>query len=180
MVLGTASLFVSMTAAAVDQPDPAQRLVVRVGRGDDAQAVSLAWQRDWRRVWRPAWSAHGRIGLSTEFAIGRWRADGEAGGASDTATRIGLTPVVRYHVNGSRGWFVEAGIGVNLIEPRFRVRGVRFSTAFNFGDHIGIGWRSAAPRAWHWALRLEHFSNGGVKHPNPGQNFLQTEVGYEF
>jgi hypothetical protein len=51
-----------------------------------------------------------------------------------------------------------------------RTREKRFSTAFNFGDHIGIGYRTGRGE---WSLRLQHFSNAGIDTPNPGEDFVQ-------
>jgi hypothetical protein len=56
----------------------------------------------------------------------------------------------------------------------------RFSTRFNFGDHLAVGLRFG-PRGEHGvALRLQHFSNGGIEKPNPGEDFLQLRYLREF
>ncbi len=31
-------------------------------------------------------------------------------------------------------------------------------------------------RPWEWLLRLQHFSNAGIEHPNPGENSVQLRV----
>ena len=56
----------------------------------------------------------------------------------------------------------------------------RFSTTFNFGDHLAVG-RNFGQRSEHeLSLRLQHFSNGGIKHPNPGEDFIQLRYAYRF
>lgn len=64
--------------------------------------------------------------------------------------------------------------------PLFRAGLKQFSTEFNFGDHIAIG-REFGERSRHaLAVRIEHFSNAGINHPNPGENFLQLRYSYRF
>ena len=63
--------------------------------------------------------------------------------------------------------------GVNVLAPLYRSRDKRFSTAFNFGDHVGIGVQLGDDHGQELSLRLQHFSNAGIKDPNPGENFVQ-------
>jgi lipid A 3-O-deacylase len=49
----------------------------------------------------------------------------------------------------------------------------KFSTSFNFGDHLGIGFSFGPGRKNEIAMRAQHFSNAGIKEPNPGKNFLE-------
>ena len=115
---------------------------------------------------------------SHEISFGHWRAD--TGSARSNVTQFGLTPALRYWPQGEpRRWFVEAGVGLNLLTPIYRTRDKRFSTHFNFGDHLGLGFRGVPDRA-EWSLRLQHFSNGGIEHPNPGENFLQLRWSVAF
>ncbi len=78
------------------------------------------------------------------------------------------------------GWFVEGGIGANTIGPLYRNDDKRFSTAFNFGDRVGIGRRFGDRGRHEISMRVEHFSNGGIKKPNPGENFLQLQYTRHF
>jgi lipid A 3-O-deacylase len=52
-------------------------------------------------------------------------------------------------------------------------RTLRFHPDACLGDHVGIGCEFGAVRRREAALRIEHFSNAGVDHPNPGDNFVQ-------
>jgi hypothetical protein len=61
-----------------------------------------------------------------------------------------------------------------VIAPAYHTDGKRFSTAFNFGDHVGIGREFGSEHRQELALRVEHFSNAGIDHPNPGENFVQV------
>jgi lipid A 3-O-deacylase len=145
---------------------------VQVGVGDEAQMLVLGAVWDWR------WQKPTVVGPVTgywEVSFGRWSSQAEPKGhASAWITQLGVTPVLRWCPGlASEGWFVEAGIGANLLAPIYRSRNKRFSTAFNFGDHLGLGWRSAGPQQQEFVLRVQHFSNAGIKRPNPGENFIQ-------
>ena len=49
---------------------------------------------------------------------------------------------------------------------------------FNFGDHLAVGRSFGVQREHELALRVQHFSNGGIKEPNPGETFLQLRYVY--
>ncbi len=153
------------------------RLTLLYGAASDARATSIGLQ--WDLPWRHAWGRRGVLTAHAEFALGHWRADAAGDRASAVSTQVGITPVLRYTFDGAAGWFVEAGVGANVIAPVYRSKDRRFSTAFNFGDHLGAGWRSAARPGWEWAVRVQHFSNAGIARPNPGENFIQLQVAYE-
>ena len=144
---------------------------LQVGRAHEADMLILgatwdwAWQRD---------TPLGRIGGYSEASIGRWRSEVGEDGASDWVTQWGVTPVLRLHpLSGGGRWFVEIGIGANLLVPVYSTSSKRFSTTFNFGDHLAVG-RQFGERGRHeLALRFQHFSNAGIKSPNPGEDFLQ-------
>jgi len=108
-----------------------------------------------------------------EAAIGRWSGNGE-NASSVWFTQVGLTPVLRLQPRSwPRGLFVEAGIGANVIVPIYHSDDKHFSTEFNFGDHLAIGRQFGDHREQEIALRLQHFSNAGIREPNPGENFQQ-------
>ncbi len=67
-----------------------------------------------------------------------------------------------------------AGIGLTLMSRIYRTDDRRFATRFNFGDHLALGFDFGAQREHDLALRLEHFSNGGIKHPNPARTSFRS------
>lgn len=116
-----------------------------------------------------------------EASVARWSPRGRFPEDPVHFTRIGLTPALRYTPQDGRSpWFVEFGVGLNLIGPVYRVRDKRFGSAFNFGDHLAIGWVPDAARRQEWILRVQHFSNAGLRAPNPGENFLQLRWAWRF
>ncbi|BDI07385.1 acyloxyacyl hydrolase [Sphaerotilus microaerophilus] len=97
--------------------------------------------------------------------------------------QIGLTPVRRWWPGGSNpatGTHLEGGIGLNLIMPVCRSADRRFSTWFNFGDHLAWGCTFGAGRQHDVSLRFEHFSNASIRKPNPGENFVQLRHAWRF
>ncbi|HYS13417.1 MAG TPA: acyloxyacyl hydrolase [Burkholderiaceae bacterium] len=146
---------------------------LQAGRASETSTLTLGLQWDWRRQWQLGDRA--RVSGYNELSLGHWRAD--EGGGSAIVTQIGFTPTLRYWPTGeTKGWFGEAGIGFNALTPIYRTREKRFSTAFNFGDHLAVGYRAASARRWEWSLRLQHFSNAGIHEPNPGENFVQVRL----
>lgn len=134
-----------------------------------AYTAGLSWTWDWTQPW-----AGGQFGGYWETSVGRWSTrldDGRR--ASAWVTQIGVTPVLRWTPDGSR-MFLELGIGANFLTPIYRSRDKRFSTTFNFGDHLAIGWRFAEGSAvQEIALRVQHYSNASIRRPNPGEDFVQ-------
>ncbi|MCW5632744.1 MAG: acyloxyacyl hydrolase [Rubrivivax sp.] len=155
------------------RPDAA---FVQAGRARDAHALvfGATWPWSWRRE---LWG--GELGGYWEASFGRWYAELDDGQrSSNWVTQLGVTPVLRWHpghAGGSapRRWFVEGGIGANVLLPIYRSRDKRFSTTFNFGDHLGVGWYVGDGEAHELVLRIQHFSNAGIRHPNPGEDFVQ-------
>jgi len=94
----------------------------------------------------------------------------------ESLTHVGLTPTARYWLTAQTA--LEIGIGANLFSGT-RIGEKRISTAFQFGDALGIRHRFAGS-PWSAGLRFIHYSNADIKLPNPGQNFLQLQVGYSF
>ena len=137
--------------------------------------VGLTWE--WQRHWR---LGSGRLSGYWEASIGRWITDLDGDGNA-WVTQLGITPVFRYRPDGGRSpWFFEGAIGIDLLAPIFRTNDERFSTRWNFGDHLALGRSFGRDGRQEIALRLEHFSNGGIREPNPGANFVQLRYSSRF
>jgi hypothetical protein len=136
--------------------------------------VGLTW--DWR--WQHEYTL-GTLTGYTEVDLGRWQTRGRPDNRG--FTQVGITPVFRLYPHGiAAGWFAEIAVGANVITPRYHNDTRVFGSNFNFGDHVGVGRRFGAQQENEVALRFEHFSNGGYKHPNPGENFVQARYLHRF
>jgi lipid A 3-O-deacylase len=91
---------------------------------------------------------------------------------------LGITPVFRFQGTDKLGFYAEAGIGAHVFSSLYDNNHRRFSTAFEFGDHIGVGY--VFSNKLELGLKVQHFSNGGIKHPNSGANFAVAKVAYHF
>jgi hypothetical protein len=154
------------------------KVFAQIGAAEEAQmaVVGATWDVPALRDFE--W---GNVSGYVEASFGRWVSHVDDGPRSSAwVTQIGLTPVLRWQPFKSSRWFTEAGIGVNLLAPIYRSNDKRFSTAFNFGDHVGIGVQFGEPRTQELSLRLQHFSNAGLKEPNPGENFVQLRYAARF
>ena len=134
----------------------------------ETQMLVVGATRDWTWEKELSW---GRATGYWELAVGRWHSEGRG---SQWVAQVGVTPVLRvYPHRWNEGWFIEGGIGANLLFPVYQSERKRFSTVFNFGDHIAVGKRFGDKEQHELALRFQHFSNGGIEEPNPGEDFLQ-------
>lgn len=109
-----------------------------------------------------------------ELGMSAWR--GRAGGSADrTLLGVGVMPLLRWTFAGPAAtrYFVDFGVGPRLWTGTSISPGHRFGTAFEFGTILGAGLRQGDYDIF---IRVEHTSNGGIKQPNPGINFLQIGV----
>jgi lipid A 3-O-deacylase len=173
-----ATLALAQSAPAADGLAPS-KLFVQAGVAEQAQMLVFGAVWDWR--WQRPLSG-GLITGYWELSFGRWSSqEGPGGSSSAWVTQLGVTPVLRWYPGaGTSRWFVEAGIGANVLAPIYRSRDKRFSTEFNFGDHLAVGGQLGADQRHEVSLRLQHFSNAGIKQPNPGENFLQLRYAVRY
>jgi lipid A 3-O-deacylase len=148
------------------------------GGGDNVKMVRFGVQSDWDQRW---FASNGRhLSGYWDATIAQWRGDAHRGvpGQHQDITNIGFTPVFRYQRDDKLGWYVEGGIGLNLLSRVYDNGNDRLSTAFQFGDHLGIGY--VLDKKWDIGLKYQHFSNGGIKKPNSGVDFILAKASYRF
>jgi lipid A 3-O-deacylase len=150
---------------------------VEIGSGDSVDMARIAVQRDWRVRWFQRGNWH--LGGYWDLALGYWDRGRVAPGQHDNLFDFSLTPVFRIQPNGLVGPYIEAAIGFHFLSHT-SIGDRRMSTAFQFGDHIGIGYRFGAKSHYELGYRFQHLSNAGIKHPNPGINFHQIRLQYHF
>lgn len=162
--------FMSLAAgSAVYADDLAPNSVsVEYGTGNQTRIARGGLQWDWDKAWLDSNGTHlgGYWDLTLAEMQGRdW--DGRPNNHHDV-TDVGLTPVFRFESDDKQGLYSELGVGVNIMSPIYDNNHRRFSTAFQFGDHLGFGYQTSK---WSVGLKVQHYSNGAIKHPNPGANF---------
>ena len=160
----------SAPAAAIDG------MSVELGTGDSVDMGRVGLQWDWSRRFFQGSDWH--LGGYWDLALGHWHRGNARPNEHDNITEIGLTPVFRLQANSLTGPYVEAAIGFHLLSHS-SIGDKRMSTKFQFGDHIGAGYRFGK-QGVDLSYRFQHLSNGSIKRPNPGINFHQIRLQYHF
>ena len=143
----------------------------------DARMARFAVLWDWGG---PLASAGGGWQLrgSWEASLGAWSCSGDR-----TITEAGLTPVFRFEreARGPLSYrpFFEAAVGAHLISD-VELCGRRFSTAYQFGDHVGFGAKLGKEGRLSLLYKFQHLSNAGIRNPNSGINFSIVHLRFEF
>ena len=145
-------------------------VMLSFGRGaDDADidVVRLAYRRTLpndSRWWVPT---------LVEFGTGIWRVP-NLGGATQRFD-LHATPVWRADFSRT---YVEGGIGAYILSHTINNDTTHMSTSFEFGSHIGAGLRLGERRETRVGIALQHLSNGGIKEPNSGVNFVLLSASF--
>jgi len=167
------SLTASISHAEGSSPDSAS---IEYGTGNLTRLARVAMQWDWNKAWFDSNGTH--LGGYWDLSLAEWQGrawDGIDGNDKDL-TDVGITPVFRFENDSKQGFYAEAGVGAHLLSHLYDNNRRDFSTAFQFGDHIGIGYEM---KNWSFGIKLQHFSNGAIKHPNPGANFAVFGVDFK-
>jgi hypothetical protein len=152
------SCLCSFAAHAVDSGS------LEIGYGDDRTSLlRMAVQDRWRKEWTlgETW----RVSGYWDFSAAVWD------NSDATTADLGITPVFRFE---RERLYAEAAIGAHLVQRRISQHRI-FSTAFQFGDHIGIGMRG---REYDLGIAIQHLSNASIRRPNPGINFVLVRLQY--
>lgn len=144
---------------------------IRLGAGDNYKRAELAWES--ASLWTHRFAGGSRLDLVGELGVAYWDANGSRRPSS--AWQLSAIPLLRW--TWAERYYVEAGIGATVFS-RTHFADKQIGTAFQFGDHIGVGMH-VTDRS-RLTLRYSHFSNAGIKRPNPGLNVLQLNYSYQY
>ena len=170
LIAGVAFMAAHMSAHAVDS------FSVEAAAGDKVQMARVGVQWDWGKRWLSSNGSH--LGGYWDLTVAQWRGSRyqDLSGQHQNLTNVGFTPVFRWQQDSKKGLYLEAGIGLNFLSKHYDNNGRRFSTRFQFGDHLGIGY--VFDNKLDIGLKVQHFSNASIKKPNPGENFIALRVSY--
>jgi hypothetical protein len=170
-----AALTMSQASSAQSWLDSAS---LELGAGDQVQMLRFGVQKDWNAHWLASNGRH--LGGYWDANIAYWRGTDfkHMSDHNQNLAVIGITPVFRYQNDNKLGWYGEAGIGASLFSELYDNAGNHLSTAFEFADHVGVGY--VLDNKWDVSARIQHYSNGGIKHPNSGVNWLVLRVARPF
>jgi hypothetical protein len=135
-------------------------------------------------VWDPGinwWHVGGwHFALMGEANVAYWHST-ESGSRNDVF-ELGVTPFVRFIKDaGLVRPYIEVGAGPRGLTHPTVSDEFTASTALQLTEVIGIGAQFGGQQQQYEAgLRFQHLSNAGIKQPNPGINFTQLYVRYNF
>jgi lipid A 3-O-deacylase len=143
---------------------------LQLGTYDDYNRLTLNYET--APVWQTRFSNGTRITLSGEFGGSYWHT---SRGTRNNFYQLSAIPLFRYWPT-DRLYF-EAGIGATVFDST-HVGNKEISTNFQFGDHLGVGYRITNDMMI--GYRFSHFSNASIKRPNPGLNVNQIVLNKRF
>jgi lipid A 3-O-deacylase len=136
--------------------------------------------KDWNPNW--SWFDSGNTHLTGywDASVGYWQGSQHMNvpGEKQRIVDIGFTPVFRFENKSKLGLYAELGIGAHVMSETYNNNDDRLSTAFQFGDHIGIGY--VFNKNWEVAVKMQHFSNASIKKPNSGVDYGVVKLAYRF
>lgn len=122
----------------------------------------------------------GALTPQADLFIHQWRATAPQGGR-ESYTQVGVIGLLRYRFDEGRSpWFAEAGLGLTQMDSRLRTPDREFSTRFQFTEVLAVGRNFGSGDRHELSLRAQHVSNGSIRKPNPGANFVRVRYAYAF
>ncbi len=145
--------------------------------GVELARAALQW--NWNVRWLETGNWH--VGGYWDVAVARWF-NNEPARTNSGLWDFGVTPVLRLQqtTRSAVSPYLEIGVGAHLLSETSVLPDHRFSTAFQFGSHVGVGVRFGPHHAYDLSYRFQHLSNAGIKQPNDGIDFHEVRLGYWF
>ncbi len=134
-------------------------------------------------VWDPGlnwWEIGGwHFSLTGEAHVAYWHTS--EGAFHNNVYAFGVQPMVRF-IKDSGGIrpYIEAGAGLRVLSHPTITDTYTLSTALQFTEIVGVGAQFGGHQQYQAGVRFQHISNAGIKEPNPGINFTQLYVQYNF
>ncbi|PLZ02536.1 acyloxyacyl hydrolase [Burkholderia sp. WAC0059] len=135
-------------------------------------------------VWDPGLSWWHFLGFHFtvvgEAHVAYWDLE-ERGSVHPDIWEFGATPVFR--IIKDAGWirpYFEAGVGLRLLSHVRETTDRTMSSSFQFADMVGVGAQFGDHQNYAAGFRFQHLSNAGLERPNPGINFSEIYLQYNF
>ena len=140
---------------------------------DDIQGVRVAWRPttlDIDTTWL------GDVDVYLEGSVNFWRYSQNGDSETDTNFTVALTPVIIKRlgtISDQYPVYLEAGIGLSVVSDQ-HFAGKDIGSHYQFEDKLGliIDLDESEKLTQQVAVRLIHYSNGGLNNDNPGLDFL--------
>ena len=179
----TAMLLCGAAAAHASEaagPSLDQRFGVQLAAGVAQHKVKEA---DVGFVWDPGlnfWEIGGwHFSVTGEAHLSYWHTN--EGAFHNDVYALGVQPMLRFiKDSGAIRPYIEAGAGIRALSHPTITDTYTLSTAFQFTEVVGVGAQFGTRQQYQAGCRFQHISNAGIKEPNPGINFTQLYVQYNF
>lgn len=174
--LGAMALWASLTSVAAWAVGGVSMEAGRGNNSVDMVRIGAQW-----KLAKPVFKLDNdwQISSYVDASAGYWRADNAPVGRNSSLVNIGLTPTLRLSRGDGPGLFLDTGVGAHLLSHT-TITTRSFSTAFQFGSHLGVGYRFGGRQSYELSMRVQHLSNAAIKRPNGGINFAQLRLAYHF
>jgi lipid A 3-O-deacylase len=151
---------------------------LEIGTGNRTRLTRAGMQWAWERQWRNSDGTH--VGGYWDLTLAQWQSSRYRNqpGNKHLLTAIGITPVFRFQNDSLAGLYGEAGIGLHHLFDLYDNNGRQLSTNFEFASHVGVGY--VFQNSLDIGVKIQHFSNGSIKKPNNGVNFIVLRTSYRF
>jgi hypothetical protein len=178
-----AALFVGAAAHAQASVTPSSQQQFGVQAGVGASLQHRVREADLGFVWDPGlnwWDTGGwHFGLTGEAHVSYWHTN--TGAFHNDVYALGVQPMVRFIKDqGAIRPYIEAGVGLRLLSHPTITDQYSLSTAFQFTEIVGVGAQFGGHQQYQAGCRFQHISNASIKDPNPGINFTQLYLQYNF
>ena len=157
-----------------------ESIAFELAGGNQTQISRIAAQSDWvKQLWHSDARKIG-VGVYWDFAATQWRENRYLNLPDSTHSifDLSITPIFRLKSDDPSGLFAEAGIGIHYLSNAYDNNGRKLSGSLQFGSHVGVGY--AFNNKLDISLNVQHVSNGGIRHPNDGVNFVVTRMRFHF
>ncbi len=153
-------------------------LSIEAGSGNATAFYQLAAQQGWSNDW--AWLNENQLHTRWEMSVAEMAGKkfNNIEGQTQKLIDFGLTPSLRWGGKSSLGAYAEAGIGIHYLTEKYNNNGRAMGGNFQFGDYIGAGYLFNSH--FDVTVKFEHFSDAGIRKPNPAINFAIVKLAYVF
>jgi lipid A 3-O-deacylase len=168
------ALWGASAAASADQFG----MQVAAGIADhDVKKADLGFVWDPKLTW---WYIGGfHFTVVGEAHVAYWHAGDNA--IHSNIFEVGAQPMFRIiKDSGAIRPYFEAGAGVRALSHPTVSSDYTLSSAFQFTEVVGVGAQFGGRQQYQAGFRFQHISNADIKRPNPGINFSQLYLQYNF
>lgn len=121
-------------------------------------------------------SSTGALTTYWEASLSRWNPDSR----ENWVGALGLAARYEFNAEGAGAPYVEYGLGGAYLSDLDVAQNRRLGSNFQFAHRFEVGYRFGSARENELGVGYWHYSNAGIKHPNPGMDFVSVRYTRRF